>query len=551
MFKPKLFSIIKHRQKELPKQQLLKDIIAGLLVGFIALPLSIALAIASGVSPEKGLATAIIAGMLISLFGGSRVQIGGPTGAFVIIVYSIVQKYGLEGLTTATIIGGLILIIFGVLKFGTAIKYIPYPITTGFTSGIAVVLFTSQVKDFLGLNNLEIPVEFLAKWFFYLKNLTAVNNQSVLLGSLALLIMIFWPKFNKIIPGSLLALIGCTLLAKIFNLNVPTIGSSFGEMKNIFFLPKISLNLNLIIKLIPSGMVIALLGGVESLLSAVVADGMIGKKHKSNIELIAQGLGNIGSALFGGIPATGAIARTSANIFYGGRTPVSGITHSLTLLVISLFFFPLVKFIPMTVLAAILFIVAKNMGEWKNFRELFKAPLSDIFILLTTFLLTVFVDLVYAIGIGMFLAALAFMKRMADITEVNIINDEVFNDHDKNNIDKKKFSEQILVYEINGPFFFGAANTFVDEIEKIDNFSDFKVLVLRLRNVPVMDATAYYALLKIFKKCSAHKIQLILSQVQEQPLKLLQKQDFVNLLGKEYICENIDKALKKAESILV
>ena len=400
--KPKLLQIIKHRDQELKNGQIFKDVIAGIIVAIIALPLSIALAISSGVAPEKGLITAIIAGFFISFLGGSRVQIGGPTAAFVVIIFGIIQKHGLDGLIMATIMAGILLVIFGICKFGSLIKYIPYPITVGFTTGIAITLFTTQVKDFLGLQIDKVPSEFLHKWASYFAHLNTINYMAFLLGAIALIIMIVWPKINKMIPGSLVALIVITLAAYLFKLNVPTIGSTFGEISSKIpgiTVPKV--DLETVLKLIKPAFTIAILASIESLLSAVVADGMIGKKHNSNMELIGQGVANIASGLFGGIPATGAIARTAANVKNGGRTPIAGITHAVTLFLIMIIFMPLAKYIPLTVLAAILMIVSYNMSELKVFKAMLKGPKSDVIILITTCLLTVIFDLVVAIEIGL------------------------------------------------------------------------------------------------------------------------------------------------------
>ena len=382
MFKPKLLSLIQNNSSDLNKDQILKDVIAGIIVAVVALPLSVALAIASGVSPEKGLITAIIAGFIISLLGGSRVQIGGPTGAFVIIIYGIVQKYGIEGLTIATVIAGIILVFFGFLRFGSVIKFIPYPITTGFTGGIALVLCSTQINDFFGLNLKEVPSEFIEKWSIYFSNFSSVNLTTFAVGLASLLIIVFWPKINKTIPGSLVALIVVTTIVNLLDLPVETIGSRFGEISSTIPAPKLfSIDLPIIKELIRPAAIIAILAGIESLLSAVVADGMIGKKHNSNVELIAQGIANIASGLFGGIPATGAIARTAANIKNGGRTPIAGIIHSITLLLIMLIFMPFAKLIPMTTLAAILIVVSYNMSEWRAFKALLKSPKSDIAVL--------------------------------------------------------------------------------------------------------------------------------------------------------------------------
>lgn len=547
MLVPKLFTCLKSYSKE----QFINDVIAGIIVAIIALPLSIALAIASGVSPEKGLHTAIIAGFFISFLGGSRVQIGGPTGAFVIIVYGIIEKYGLDGLITATIIAGLFLILMGFLKLGTMIKYIPYPITTGFTSGIAITIFSTQIKDFLGLTIDKVPSEFVEKWISYFQHINTINPSSLLIGALSLLIIILWPKINKKIPGTLVAIIISTVLVMVFNINVETIGSRFGEIPGS--LPRLSIphvQLASIKELMLPGITIAILASVESLLSAVVADGMVGGNHRSNMELIAQGVGNVFSALFGGIPATGAIARTAANVKNGGRTPVAGIVHSITLAVIMVLLMPYVKLIPMSSLAAILIMVSYNMGEWEAFGRILKAPKSDAAVFLAAFLLTVFIDLVVAIEVGMVLSALLFMKRMADVTEVKnvLIDEELEMIDDTDLVDKVKLTGAISFYEINGPFFFGAADKFVKAVKEIEKAP--KILIIKMENVPAMDATAFHSLEMLYDMCKKNHTKLLFLQVQEQPLGVLEKYGFIDKLGSDRICISIEEAIDKANNLL-
>jgi SulP family sulfate permease len=483
------------------------------------------------------------------LLGGSRVQVAGPTGAFVVIVYGIVQQYGTDGLIISTLMAGFILVLMGVLKFGSFLKFIPYPVVTGFTSGIAVVLFSTQMNDFLGLGLSDIPGEFIAKWHVYLAHLNLVNPQTLAVGLLALGIIIFWPKKFKWVPGYLMALVITALAVKIFNLNVATIQSTFGSMSAAISMPKMpQMSLHIMAGLLKPALVIAFLAGIESLLSAVVADGMIGKKHRSDMELVANGIGNIASALFGGLPATGAIARTAANIDNGARTPIAGMAHSAFLLLFMLCFMPYISLIPMPSLAAILFVVSYKMSSWRSFADLFKAPLSDILVLLTTFGLTVLKDLVAAIEFGLVLAAVLFMKRMSEVYQVSNADDDIIDEvHDKDDIEFKKIAAHVTVYEINGPFFFGAANVFVNTLE---NMKDCKVLILRMRSVPAMDATGYHALYKIYKLCAAHGTQMILSHVQPQPMKLLNKFGFAGLLGREHFCKNIDASLKKAKEIV-
>lgn len=551
MYKPKLLSLFGDKENGFSKEQFFKDLIAGIIVAIIALPLSIALGISSGVSPEKGLITAIIAGFIISLLGGSRVQIGGPTGAFVVIVFGIIQNHGIDGLIIATFMAGIILILFGLLRFGSLIKYIPYPITVGFTSGIAVTLFSTQIKDFLGLTIAKTPSEFIPKWEAYISHMNTTNFYTLAIGLLALAILIFWPKINKKIPGSLVALIVTTFVVFIFNLPVATIGSQFGKISSTIPIPHIpNLNLETLKALIGPAFTIALLGGIESLLSAVVSDGMIGDKHNSNAELIAQGVANIGSSLFGGIPATGAIARTAANVKNGGRTPISGMVHSITLLLIMLIFMPLAKFIPLTTLAAILMIVSYNMSEWRSFKAILKAPKSDIAILLTTFFLTVLFDLVIAIGIGMLVSMCLFMRRVATSIEVNELNEGDCSDKSTIDTDMEnlKVGENVLVYDIRGHLFFGAVDTFMNTMKEIND--DAKVLVLRMRHTKTLDVTGYKQIKNIALSCKSRNITLILSEVQEQPKKVMRLMGLINNLGEDHFASTFDEALEKANSLV-
>jgi SulP family sulfate permease len=549
MFKPKLFTLIKNRPQEFTSTRILADINAGLIVAFIAIPLSIAFGIASGVAPGKGLITAVVAGFLISFFGGSRVQIGGPTGAFVIIVYGILQQYGTSGLVTATAMAGIFLIVMGLLKFGKVIRYIPDSITTGFTSGIAVVLFSTQINDFLGLGLTSIPANFIDKWTLYIQNLSNISISTIVMGISILLFIMFYPKKFKFFPAPLAALIFSTLTVKFFNLPIDTIFSRFGDItKSMALSPQMpALSFEIIGKLFQPALTIAVLAGLESLLSAVVADSMIGKKHISNTELIAQGIANIGSAFFGGIPATGAIARTAANINNGGRTPIAGIAHAIFILIILLVFMKYIVFIPMVTLAVILFTVAYRMMDFSAFKEIFKAPASDSLVLLTTFSLTVFVNLIYAIEIGMILASFLFMKRMSDIANIDTAKDDVYEGIDYEYLEEKKNLKGVTVYEINGPFFFGATSRFVEYIEKI---KDCKVIILRMRKVPAMDATGYHALYKIYRKCVLSNTGLILCQIQKQPIKVLKNYGFIDILGRANIALNINTAFRKAKDYI-
>ncbi|ABG86675.1 SulP family inorganic anion transporter [Clostridium perfringens] len=551
MYKPKLISLLDDKESGFSKEQFLKDLIAGIIVAIIALPLSIALGISSGVSPEKGLITAIIAGFIISLLGGSRVQIGGPTGAFVVIVFGIIQNHGVDGLIIATFMAGIILVLFGLLRFGSLIKYIPYPITVGFTSGIAITLLSTQVKDFLGLSITKTPSEFIPKWEAYISHMNTTNLYTLAIGLLALIILIFWPKINKKIPGSLIALIVTTLVVFIFNLPVATIGSQFGKISSNIPIPHIpNLNLNTLKALIGPAFTIALLGGIESLLSAVVSDGMIGDKHNSNAELIAQGLANMGSSLFGGIPATGAIARTAANVKNGGRTPISGMVHSITLLLIMLVFMPLAKFIPLTTLSAILIIVSYNMSEWRTFKAILKAPKSDIAILLITFFLTVLFDLVIAIGIGMIVSMCLFIRRVATSIEVNELNESdcSYKSNIDTDMENLKVGENVLVYDIRGHLFFGAVDTFMNTMKEIND--DAKVLVLRMRHTKTLDVTGYKQIKNIALSCKSRNMTLIISELQEQPKKVMRLMGFIDTLGEDHFATNFDEALEKANSLI-
>lgn len=546
--KPKLMRMIKNG--EITKAQILKDITAGIIVGIIALPLSIALGIASGVSPEKGLITAIVAGFFISFLGGSRVQIGGPTGAFVVIVYGIVTKYGIQGLITATILAGILLIAMGLLKLGSIIKYIPHTITVGFTSGIAITLLSTQVKDFLGLQIQSVPSEFLEKWISYIEHINTLNMLTLLIGILSIVIIILWPKVNKTIPGSLVAIIVATLLVKIFNLPVETIGSRYSHISSTLPAPALHMvDFNTLRELFKPALTIAILAAIESLLSAVVADGMIGGKHDSNMELVAQGIANIGSALFGGIPATGAIARTAANVKNNGRSPLSGMVHAIVLLLIMVLFMPLAKLIPMTTLAAILIVVSYNMGEWRSFKSLLKAPKSDVVVLLITFFLTVIFDLVIAIEIGMVCAMFLFMKRTVDTTKINSLVDELKDSEEADTLLGNEVVDDVLVYEINGPFFFGVVNKFMDVMKEISPSS--KALILDMRNAQSLDATAIEALERLLKRCNKNNIKLILTCVPAQPMKVLNSMGFINRLEANSIFSSTEDALKYCNENLI
>lgn len=546
--KPKLFSVMKGYSR----QQLIKDIISGIIVAIIALPLSIALAIASGVSPEKGIHTAIIAGFMISLLGGSRVQIGGPTAAFVVIIVGIINQYGLNGLIVATIMAGIILIIMGLCRLGTLIKFIPSTITVGFTAGIAVTLFTQQLKDFFGLEIESVPSAFFEKIQSYAEHWNTLNTQALLIGCTAIVIMIGWSYITDKIPGSLVAIIATTLLVKLLDMDVNTIGSVYGELSAKFPTPSIpNVNFEMIRELISPAFTIAILAAIESLLSCVVSDGMIGSRHRSNMELVAQGVGNVCSGLFGGIPATGAIARTAANVKNGGRTPIAGMIHAIVLALIMLLLMPYAALIPMPALAAVLIIVAYNMCGWRDFVAMFKAPKSDIIVLVLTFGLTVCFDLVIAIEIGMVLAALLFLNRMANVTDVRkwIDYDDNFDENNDNeSISLIKLPEKTVVYEISGPMFFGAADKFLDIVAEAKKSNN--AMILRMRSVPAMDATAYKTLEKIYFQCEKNNMQLILSHVNEQPLEVIKKEGLYDLIGEENIKPHINDALMRAGEVV-
>ena len=545
-FKPKLFSVMKNYTGS----QLVKDIVAGIIVAIIALPLSIALAIASGVGPEAGIYTAIVAGFIVSFLGGSRVQIAGPTAAFATIVAGIVMKDGTQGLIIATIMAGIILIIMGFCRFGSLLKYIPDPITTGFTAGIAVTLFIGQIKDFTGISYLngEKPIETSEKLMALFNNVTTLNWQAVMIGAIALAILIVWPMIFKKIPGSFVAVIVTAAIVEIFHLDVNTIGKSFEDIKA--GLPPISIDLSMfnfeaVKGQFSNAVTIAFLAGVESLLSAVVADSMIGSKHRPNMELVAQGVGNIASACLGGIPATGAIARTAANIKNGGRTPIAGMVHSVTLLIVVVFLMPYAKLIPMPCIAAILFQVAYNMSGWRRFVKLIKSsPKSDITVLLITFVLTVVFDLVVAIEVGVLLAAVLFMHRMSEVTRVEGWKD-VDPENDPDSIDLRVLPKDTIVYEISGPMFFATAG----KILQISPKEGTKALVLRMRSVSAIDATAMRNLELLYEDCQNRGVQLIMSHVNEQPMKVIHKAGFDQKLGADNFCPHIDDALARAQQI--
>ncbi|MDL2311747.1 sulfate permease [Bacteroidales bacterium OttesenSCG-928-B11] len=538
IFKPEFFSVLKQGYT---KELFMKDLFAGIIVGIVALPLAIAFAVASGVSPEKGLITAIIAGFLISFLGGSRVQIGGPTGAFIVIVFGVLSQYGMDGLLISTVLAGIMLVIFGLLKLGSLLKFIPHPLIVGFTSGIALVIFSTQIKDALGLDIAEVPADFLSKWSVYFKALGTINPIAVVITVVTLLISIFFSKITNKIPGSFVAIILMTAIVAIFNLPVTTIETLYGEIPNKISLAVPGIDWSNIRYYFQPALTIALLCAIESLLSAVVADGMIGTNHRSNTELIAQGIANIVTPLFGGIPATGAIARTATNIKNGGRTPVAGMIHAVTLLLIMLFFGKWAKLIPMSCLAGILILVCYNMSEWRSFTSILRGSAFDIIILLTTFFLTVLVDLTVAIEIGIVLSAILFMKRMADNGQA-ILNDKE-NDVMENYRDVPK---SINIYEISGPFFFGAAKHYSEVLKR--SADSTKVQIIRMRYVPFIDATGTHNFKEAIKSLQSKDKQIVLSGVQPDVRKELEKSGIADLLGKEHIFDNFDAALAYAKS---
>jgi SulP family sulfate permease len=557
MLIPKSFTCF----REYSWQQFARDLVAGLIVGVVALPLAMAFAIASGVPPERGLFTAIVAGFLISLLGGSRVQIGGPTGAFVVIVAGIVFKHGYDGLVIATIMAGLLLILMGVTRLGGAVKFIPYPVTTGFTSGIAVVIFSAQIADLLGLtfpSDVKIPAEFLGKWECYLEHLASVNWHTVGLSAFTLTVLLLWPRVTKKIPSPLVAMIAGTLAALALGLNVATIGTRFNGIPSTLpapSLPDIGFNregLDRLHALIGPAVVIALLAAIESLLSAVVADGMIGGRHRPNMELIAQGVANVASPLFGGIPATGAIARTATNVKTGGRSPLAGMIHAISLLAIMVVFAPLAWYVPLCSLAAVLVIVAYNMAEIHAFAGLMRAPYSDRVVLLVTFFLTVIFDLTVAVEVGMVLAACLFIKRMADVTNVQVVTRELSDPNgekfDPNAIGTRQVPAAVEVYEVNGPFFFGIADKVKDVLRLVTRKP--KVFVLRMRHVPTMDATGLHALLELRHSCARQGITLVLSEIHTLPFVTLDHSGHRDDFGTANITAHIDDALNRARQIL-
>ena len=559
-FKPKLFSTLKAYNRK----QFTTDLLAGIIVGIVALPLAIAFGIASGVTPEKGIITAIVAGLIVSLFGGSKVQIGGPTGAFIIIIYGIIQQYGFEGLTIATLLAGVFLILFGILHLGTIIKYIPYPIVVGFTSGIALTIFTTQIKDLFGLTMASVPSDFIEKWIAYVGAFPTIDSWSAGVGVLSVAIIALWPKIAghsalSKLPGSLIAIIVMTIAALLLKqyagvVSIETIGDRFSISNQLPGAEVPSLTWDVIKSLVSPAITIAILGAIESLLSATVADGVIGDRHNSNTELIAQGMANLASPIFGGIPATGAIARTMTNINNGGRTPVAGIIHAVVLLLIFLFLMPLAQYIPMACLAGVLVIVSYNMSGWRSFLSILKNPKSDVIVLWVTFLLTVIFDLTIAIEVGLICACLLFMRRMAETTDVKVISDEINPEEEESdfqlgNLEHLTIPEGVEVYEINGPYFFGAGNKF-EEIMGALRHRRPRVRIIRMRKVPFVDSTGIHNLTNLCVMSQGEGIQVVLSGVNPQVQAVLHKAGFDTLLGEENICSHINLALERAKQLL-
>lgn len=553
-FKPRLLQCLKNYNRK----TFVADLMAGIIVGIVALPLAIAFGIASGVTPEKGIITAIVAGFVISALGGSKVQIGGPTGAFIIIIYGIIQQYGMEGLTIATLMAGVFLILFGFLHLGTIIKFIPYPIVVGFTSGIAVTIFTTQVKDLFGLNIASVPSDFIEKWICYFNNFSTIDLWSSVIGIVSVVIIMLTPKVSKKIPGSLVAIIVMTIAALLLKQfagveSIETIGDRFAISNSLPEATVPALSWETIKNLVSPAITIAILGAIESLLSAAVADGVIGDHHNSNTELIAQGVANLASPIFGGIPATGAIARTMTNINNGGRTPFAGIVHAVVLLLIFLFLMPLAKFIPMACLAGVLVVVSYGMSGWRSFLALMKNPKSDVTVLLITFFLTIIFDLTIAIEVGLIIACLLFMRRMSETTDIHVISNEINPDDEDSdmhlgNIEHLTIPKGVEVYEINGPYFFGAGNRFEEIMATLGDRP--QVRIIRMRKVPFVDSTGIHNLTNLCEMSQKEGIQIVLSGVTEKVHSQLDKAGFYDIVGQDNICSHIDIALDRAKEII-
>jgi sulfate permease, SulP family len=549
LFKPALFETLKNYNRQL----FLKDLMAGIIVGIVALPLAIAFGIASGVSPEKGLITAIIGGFLISFLGGSKVQIGGPTGAFIVIIYGIIEQYGTSGLILATLMAGIMLFAMGALKLGSVIKFMPYPIIVGFTSGIALTIFSTQIKDLFGLHIDKVPGDFIGKWGTYLENFGQVNGWSILLGLISIVLIFLWPKISKKIPGSLVAILVISIAAWALKefagiASIETIGDRFSIKASIPQPEAPVISMDLIRQMLPPAFTIAMLGAIESLLSAMVADGASNEKHDSNTELMAQGVANVIIPFFGGIPCTGAIARTMTNINNGGKTPIAGIIHSFVLLLILLFLGPLTKYIPMACLAGVLVVVSYNMSEWRQFKALLHRPKADVAVLLITFSLTVLFDLTIAIEVGLLLAMVSFLKRIMETSSVTVIENELKPHEQATDEEKLSIPKGVSVFEINGPFFFGVANKFEEQMEQLGEKPI--VRIIRMRQVPFIDSTGLKNLQSLCQSAKRVGITTVLSGVNPNVHEVLVKSDFYNLIGEKNICPNIHEALRRADDIL-
>jgi SulP family sulfate permease len=546
---PKLFTILGEGYS---KQTFIADLISGVLIGIIALPLAIAFGIASGVKPEQGLFSAIVAGIIVSLFSGSRAQVSGPTGAFIVIIYGIVQEYGYDGLAIATILAGIFLVILGLFRFGILLRFIPYSLTIGFTSGIAIIIFSSQVNDFLGLNIQNVPADFIDKWIVYFQNFNSFNFYTIIVGVLSLTLIFVWQRFNLKIPGSLVALIAATLAVQLFNLPVDTIGTKFGSVPNSLPPPSFPhLSWAVITKMFSPAFTIAILAAIESLLSAVVADGMIGTRHRSNMELVAQGLGNIVSPIFSGIPVTGAIARTAANIKNGGKTPIVGIIHSIVLVVIILFFGSYAEMIPLPALSAILIYIAYKMGEWHSFFKTLKAPISDRVILINTFLLTVFIDLTVAIEVGLVLAALSFIKKMSDVTEARLLTESIRaaeEGDETSQIANREIPKGVEIFEVYGTLFFGAVDQFRETIKQLEKTP--KVIILQTQHLLVIDGSGIKALEDLFNQLQKEKTVLLVSGLHKQPMFELIRSGLFDRIKEQNFFGNLDEALQAARTLI-
>ena len=547
-FEPKLVSVLREGYS---RHLFVKDLGAGLIVGIVALPLALAFAIASGVNPEQGLFTAIVGGFIISALSGSRFQVGGPTGAFVVIVYGVVQRYGNDGLAAATLIAGVILIVMGFARLGAVIKFIPYPVTVGFTAGIALIILSSQLRDFFGLHMGDVPADFVHKWGAYALSFGTFTPEALAISTATIAILIFWTRVTRYVPSPIVAIVVTTAVVHVFHLPVETIGSRFGDVPTRLPSPRLpDVDFATIRSVFSPAISIALLAGIESLLSCVIADGMTGRRHRSNTELVAQGVANVASPIFGGIPCTGAIARTATNIKSGAQTPFAGMIHALVLLSIMLVLGKWASLVPMATLAGILVVTAYRMSEWRLFVRIFRSTKSDTAVMVTTFLLTVLVDLTVAIQVGIVLAAFLFMKRMADVTQTSYLKDEIeetdFEDEER--VSERKVPDGVAVFEIYGPFFFGAADKFKSTLNRVDKKP--KVIVLRMRHVPAIDATGLHALQDVFDKAKRDGTALVLAGVNAQPLEVMEQSGFVEAVGRENMVPGLDAALTRARELL-